>query len=118
MRKQVWYQSNDLDEELADAQRRWAGDPPPQPSLQHCPECGSDEIYGNGLDARELACPRCGLQFDPRNYCCELCGGPLSAQDLADGETVCLGCAGGELVADISLDSTLLATVRQRLAGG
>lgn len=48
---------------------------------------------------------------------CELCGNPISPEDLADGETVCLACVGGELVAEIRLDSPLLATVRRRLAG-
>jgi len=75
-RTEIWYQSNDLGEELADAQRRWAS---LQGTWPTCPDCGSDEVYGNGPDAKELGCPNCGLQYDPRDYCPD-CGHPLDSQ--------------------------------------
>ena len=33
-----------------------------------CPDCEGNEVYGNGIDARELACPDCGLQYSPSDY--------------------------------------------------
>jgi len=47
---------------------------------------------------------------------CEVCGGPLTPDDIILGETVCLDCAGQELAAEIDLESPLLAIVGARLA--
>ena len=37
----------------------------PHSPYHTCPQCGSRGVYGNGRDAQELACPVCGLQYNP-----------------------------------------------------
>lgn len=56
----------------SDSQREAVTSPTP---VHVCPQCGSTKPYGNGLNAKELACPDCGLQYDPHNYVCPNCGG-------------------------------------------
>lgn len=46
---------------------------------------------------------------------CTECGQPLSTEDVEAGETTCLDCAGAEFMAEIDLESPLLATVAVRL---
>ncbi len=62
-------------------------------------------------------CPRCynELMAGPEAHCCAECGQPLSAEDVEAGETICLDCAGAEFMAEIDLESPLLATVAVRL---
>ena len=38
------------------------------PAWTVCPSCGCTGVYGNGVDATELACPNCGLQYNPNDY--------------------------------------------------
>lgn len=33
-----------------------------------CPNCLEHNVYGNGAEAKELACPDCGLQYNPQDY--------------------------------------------------
>lgn len=81
-------------------------------SNQTCVFCGAPAV----AEAGDV--PVCAEHFNALAApACELCGSPLSEQDLADGDTVCLACVGGELVAEIRLESPLLATVRRRLVG-
>ena len=55
-----------------------------------CPRCGSTRVYGNGLNATELACPDCGMQYEPcpppenkddytLHFHCDTCGADIWA---------------------------------------
>ena len=60
------------DEIIGEAYQK-AGPFVPTPNVEkfdpwkQCPNCDSYRVYGNGQDARELACPDCGLQYNPEN---------------------------------------------------
>lgn len=66
------------------------------------------------LAERRLCTAEKNLYIEPT---CADCGQPLTSDDVAAGETICLDCGAALLSMEIDEDNPLLATVRVRLEG-